>query len=271
MGNEVFICGRVGHDTLGNDLEAVLIHEGIKTDFLSQDRDAGTGTVTLAVDERAKYSTIVHEAANVRITKESVDAVFHDVDAGRLRLDCVYLTLESQREMVDYVIREAAKRDLFIFCDAAPHVRPLDTALLPLVSIVAPNQLEALAITGVEVKDEHGAEKAAEWLLDHGAQQVLITIGEQGALYQKAYDRKFERALSVKAIDEAGAGDAFRATFLHYLLRRDSIEDAMSHAAAAGAYAVTHFGSYSSMPSESQLEDFMRQLAHSSHEAGAKK
>ncbi|HUB94152.1 MAG TPA: PfkB family carbohydrate kinase [Verrucomicrobiae bacterium] len=256
MNNEVFICGQVGHDIMGSDLEAVLIHEGIKTDFLHQDKQSATGTVTLAVDHAAKYSTIVHEAANIRITKAAVDAVFREVDAGRLHPDCIYLTLEPQKTIVEYIIREAHKRQLFIFCDAAPHTRPLDAALLSMINIVAPNQLEAHAMTGITIDDEESAERAATKLSDHGAQQIVITLGDKGAYYQKDGKQVYEAALRVQATDEAGAGDAFRAIFVHELLHNKTVRSAMRRANEAGAYAVAHFGSYDSMPDSEHLKAF---------------
>jgi ribokinase len=260
LGDEIFICGRIGHDTMGSDLEAILIHEGIKTDFLQQDRQAITGTVTLAVDKRAKYSTIVHEAANVRITRQDVDRLFREVDAGRLRLDCVYVTLEPQKDMVDYIVREAAKRRLFVFCDAAPHIRPLDTELLPFINIVAPNQLEAQAITGLAVANRSSAAQAGDRLRQAGAKQVIITIGDKGAYYQDQQGSTFIKALRVPAIDEAAAGDAFRASFVHALIHKRPLATALEQASRAGAYAVTRFGSYDSMPTVAELKAFERQL-----------
>ncbi len=257
MGNEVFICGRLGHDSLGSDLESSLIYEGIKTDFLHQDAAAETGTVTLAVDKHAQFSTIVHEAANVLITKESVDALFHDVDAGKLQVDCIYLTLEQQPDIIDYVIREASKRKLFIFCDAAPHTRPLDDTLLPLVDILAPNQLEAKAMTDIDVRTGADAVDAIDSLSQKGAKQIILTMGKLGAQYRDAEGKLYAiKAVPVQAIDEAGAGDAFRAAFVHNILRNHNAPESLEAANAAGAYAVTHFGSYDSMPSLKQLAAF---------------
>jgi ribokinase len=260
MGNEVFICGRVGHDTMGNELEAALIHEGIKTDFLHQDPKADTGTVTLAVDIRAKFSTIVNEAANVHVTKKAVDALFREVDAGKLGLDCVYLTLEPQKEMVGYIIREAAKRNLFVFCDAAPYTRPLDAELLPLVDVVAPNQLEARAMTGIEVTNYKDAEEASAKLAKLGAKQTIITLGDHGAYFHGDNASQSVNALSVKAVDEAGAGDAFRAILVHELVQGQTMTAALKRATLAGAFAVTNFGSYDSMPTIDQLNDFAKNM-----------
>ena len=209
--------------------------------------------MSLAVNQRAKYSTIVNEAANILITQESVDEVFRQVDAGKVHFDCVYLTLEPQAEIVAYIIREAAARGLFIFCDAAPHTRPLDTTLLPLVTVVAPNQVETKAMTGITVNNFTDAEHAAEQLKNQGAQQVLITLGDHGSYLTDGEQSHSEKAKAAKAIDEAGAGDAYRAMFVHERIHGAPEVKAMKRATLAGAYAVTHFGSYDSMPTEAQL------------------
>jgi sugar/nucleoside kinase (ribokinase family) len=56
-----------------------------------------------------------------------------------------------------------------------------------------------------------------------------------------------------KAVDEAGAGDAFRAAFVTELLTSRNVEKALAFGTAAGAFAVTRLGSYDSMPGRDTL------------------
>jgi ribokinase len=257
LGNEVLLLGQIGHDSIGVDLEAVLIHEGVKTDFLARHQTYPTGTVVLAIDDNARYSTVVNEAANVHLDKETIDQLFKRIDAGQFKLDCLYLTLEPQPAAIEHIIREADKRNVFIFCDAAPHARPLDPKLLHLINIIAPNQIEAQAMTGVHVTSRETAEQAADIILKQGAREVIITLGAQGAYYTAGQgNSRFIPAYDVKAVDEAGAGDAFRAAFVTELLASNNTDKALDFGAKAGAFAVTRFGSYDSMPRSESLTLF---------------
>jgi ribokinase len=190
-----------------------------------------------------------------------VDKLFHEVDQDKLHLDCVYLTLEPQAEMVKYIIEEAARRHVFLFCDAAPHVRPLDLKLLPLIDIIAPNELEAKALTGITVQDRSSALQACQFLEAHGTSKCLITVGERGAYYYEAGLLTHIPAVQVQAIDEAGAGDAFRAAFVYELLRTKNTTAALEQGRLAGAHAVLHFGSYDSMPTREDLAVLTREAA----------
>lgn len=257
LGNEVFLCGSVGYDTLGNDLEIALTREGIRTDFLHRDPYHPTSVVALTVNERAKYTTVVDEAANVHVSKENVDEAFKAFDNHVLHIDSVYLTLEQPSETIEYIIREAKKRKLFVFCDAAPLYRPLNAELLSLVDVVVPNQQEAEAMTGIPVHDKVSARRAARKLLQQGAHDVVITLGDKGAFHASKNTSRFIKAQSVEAIDEAGAGDAFRASYLHSILHGGDVQTALRRANGAGAFAVARLGSYDSMPSSEELDAFI--------------
>lgn len=260
LGNDVMLLGHIGRDSLGGELDAVLLHENIVTDFVTRDELASTGTVSVAVDAQAKASTIVHEAANILATRAGVDRMFALVDAGKLHVDCLYITLETQPEAIDYVIREARKRGIFIFCDAAPHVRPLDPALLPLIDIVAPNQVEAEAMTGIAVHDAATARKAATKLIGvQHAREVIITLGDNGVYHQSADPAQSMGqlpAVKVDAVDELGAGDAFRAAFVTDFLQHHDRRAALSYGSRAGAFAATRFGTYDSLPTHDELKFF---------------
>ncbi len=257
LGNKVIMLGQLGHDSTAVDLEATLIYESINTDFISRNSAHPTGTVVLAVDKNAQYSTVVHEAANIQIELTHIDNFFKEIDHNTLKLDCLYLTLEAQPAAIDYIIREACKRNIFIFCDAAPHARPLNSQLLSLINIIAPNQIEAEAMTGIVVDDQAAAHQAAMDLTRKGARQTIITLGDQGVYWNSADSNSYcLPALPVKAIDEAGAGDAFRGAFISELLSSKNTINALRFGIRAGAFAVTRFGSYDSMPTHDELAFF---------------
>jgi hydroxymethylpyrimidine/phosphomethylpyrimidine kinase len=56
-------------------------------------------------------------------------------------------------------------------------VEALTRRLLPLAAVLTPNLPEAEALAGVEVRDEAGMARAAEWLLGLGARAVLLKGG----------------------------------------------------------------------------------------------
>ncbi|SEN46692.1 1-phosphofructokinase [Terribacillus saccharophilus] len=78
-------------------------------------------------------------------------------------------------------------------------------------------------------------QKAAEQLLERGAQRVLLSCGAQGALYCDSTQELAVNAPSGKIVNTACAGDTMLAAFAGRLMLGDSEEDALVYAAAAGS------------------------------------
>jgi bifunctional ADP-heptose synthase (sugar kinase/adenylyltransferase) len=71
-------------------------------------------------------------------------------------------------------------------------------------------------------------------------ENLIITLGERGALYQN----KIYRGDKVKVFDVVGAGDTFLAALTYYYLMTNNIHHAILFANKAAAIAVQHPGTY---------------------------
>ena len=113
-------------------------------------------------------------------------------------------------------------------------LRRVDVALL--------NEEEARALSG----ETHLA-RAAEKLLDQGANAVIIKKGEHGALYHSREERFITPAYPVTALmDPTGAGDSFAGGFLGLLARFDrqdgeALRQAMACGTAMASLAIESF------------------------------
>jgi sugar/nucleoside kinase (ribokinase family) len=113
-------------------------------------------------------------------------------------------------------------------------LRRVDVALL--------NEEEARALAG----ETHLA-RAAEKLLEQGANAVIIKKGEHGALYHSREERFITPAYPVMALtDPTGAGDSFAGGFLGLLARIDrqdgeALRQAMACGTAMASLAIESF------------------------------
>jgi sugar/nucleoside kinase (ribokinase family) len=113
-------------------------------------------------------------------------------------------------------------------------LRRVDVALL--------NEEEARALAG----ETHLA-KAADRLLDEGANAVIIKKGEHGALYHSREERFITPAYPVTALtDPTGAGDSFAGGFLGMLARCErhdggALRQAMACGTAMASLAIESF------------------------------
>jgi 1-phosphofructokinase len=83
--------------------------------------------------------------------------------------------------------------------------------------------------------DRAELQKAAEQLLERGAQRVLLSCGAQGALYCDSTQELAVNAPSGKIVNTACAGDTMLAAFAGRLILGDSEEEALVYATAAGS------------------------------------
>ncbi len=104
------------------------------------------------------------------------------------------------------------------------------------VGLLVPNVLEARALAGLA--DATAAARA----LAESFPEVVVTLGEEGALWTDGADVVRVAAEPADVVDTTGAGDAFAAGLLAARLRGDGPEQALSAGCALAARAVASTG-----------------------------
>ena len=83
---------------------------------------------------------------------------------------------------------------------------------------------------------------------------VVLTLGADGAYYQKESAPIYQPAIAAKAIDTTAAGDTFTGYFLAGIAAGDSVEKSLAQSAAAAAIAVSRPGAVPSIPWRHEVE-----------------
>jgi|BEDMetMinimDraft_2_1075160.scaffolds.fasta_scaffold01652_4 6-phosphofructokinase 2 len=103
------------------------------------------------------------------------------------------------------------------------------------------SELESLA--GAPLTAGPAVTAAARALLERGvAEEVVVSLGSEGALFVSAHETLTTPAFPVTATSTVGAGDSFLAGFLTARLEGQPPAAALRFANAAGAAAVSAFG-----------------------------
>ncbi len=254
LGLEVTFVGKVGTDAHGSALKQNLVREGVAAGFLQSDDHSQTGFAAITVESEGQNRIVVFPGANMAIREDDVARAF----TGSYR--AVMVNLEIPQSIVLTVCRLAREHDLPVILDAGP-VREFEFPRLSGLEIVSPNEVEARAITGIECRDARETERAARRLLEIAPSRfAVIKLGERGALL---YDPERNQArhipgYRVRAVDSTAAGDAFTAAMTAQYLRTGNLEQAIRFANAAGAISVTRLGAQPSLPSEQEVQAFIR-------------
>lgn len=133
-------------------------------------------------------------------------------------------------------------------------VRSYFSDLWDLIDIAFLNKGEAQTLTGATGR------AAAEYLLGRGLQEVVLTLGGEGAMLVNRNDSIEVPAHACDVVDTTGAGDTFMAVALASCALRGQRLDrqAIEHAAAAAAITVSRHGTRMAFPTISELERILK-------------
>jgi len=256
LGVRAAVCGRVGDDLLGDFVERDLRSREIDTDGVR--RTAGYGTSkTVIIPVAGEDRRFIHTfGANAALTARDIEPAA--LEAAEVVYIGGYLILPALHEdELAERLREARANGARIVLDVAVPVGqrlPPDAAslLLPLADYFVPNIDEARALTG-----ESDPRRQAERFLEHGANAVVIKLGEHGA-YVRSGEEAFEvLAPPVEVVEPSGAGDAFAAGLILGILEGWELERSVRFASVIGGSACTALGCWAGVFTRAQAEAFL--------------
>ncbi len=252
LGAQVMMMGRVGADDFGHALRTNLGMNNVDSAHVSDDQ-APTGVAIIEVDDRGQNTIVVASGANAYVSKADVESARPAITSA----DALIVQLEIPLEAVALALQIARESNIRTILNPAP-VQPLPSELFSLTDVVVPNETEAAQLTGVRVTDWASAEAAARVLKREGAQLVVVTLGDRGALALDGGAVRRVHPFPVQAIDATAAGDAFVAALTVALAERRSLDLALREASAAGALTTTKMGAQPSLPTRAEMEAFLK-------------
>jgi ribokinase len=255
LGAEVRMIGCVGQDRAGAQIREGLAQLGIGVDGLVTVSGTATATALILVDPDGQNQIGVALGANDRLTVEMASA--HE--ASIAWADVLLCQLETPLPVVRWGVESAKRHDVRTILNPAP-AQPLTDDLLGLVDFLTPNEVEAGALSGVEVHDVETAREAAERLLARGARRVIVTLGGLGALAHDDEAALHFPAFPVAVVDTTAAGDAFNGALAVGIAAGGGLEQAIPLAAAAAALTCTKRGAQDSLPRRAEVEGFLQSL-----------
>ncbi len=248
---------KIGKDPFGEMALGLYRDEGIDVIYVKRSADAPTGVGFIVVEAKSGQNCIVLDpGANELLTAADVSAA-----ADALKSAAVVLTqLEIPAEAAEAGLTIGRTAGAITILNPAP-VRPLRASLLGVVDVLTPNEMEAKVLAGRAPDDSIDPEIVAHELIRRGVKQVVMTLGENGALLVSSSGCNRFPAVPVRAMDTTGAGDAFNAGLATALAQGMSIEEAVQFAVTVGAMAVTKDGVIPSLPRRREVLEFSNQHA----------
>jgi ribokinase len=254
LGAHVDFVAKIGRDSFGDMALGLYRDEGIGIANVTQSAETPTGVGFIVVEAQSGQNCIVLDpGANELLTPADVSAA-----ASSLRSAAVVLTqLEIPVAAAETALSLGRMAGAVTILNPAP-VRPLPASLLELVDVLTPNETEARVLAGRAATSSVDPETVAHELIGRGVKQVVMTLGEQGALLVGGASCTFFPAVAVQAVDTTGAGDAFNAGLATALAQCASLAEAVQFAVITGAMAVTRGGVIPALPRRQEVLQFCR-------------
>ena len=243
IGGRPCFIGKVGNDAFGMQMISSLRQDGVDTANVTAEQNIASGIAMINVSPMGDNTIVVAPGANALVDSQFV---FDRLDRFE------HKTLLTQLEIPIETVRELVKREKDVILNPAP-APELSEDFYHGLAWITPNETETERLTDIRPDDEEDCRRAANWFLDHGVVNVVITLGARGSFFATSSNAMHCPTISVDSIDSTAAGDAFNGALAQFLNEGREPVNAILLANRAGALATTRMGAQTSLPRRDEL------------------
>ena len=270
LGMDAGFIGKVGADAFGDFLRETLQQNSVDTEYLIAGETSRTTLAFVATrsDGMKDITFYRHPGADIQLSADEIDTDYVQ-SAELFHYGSVSLSHSPSREATLAAIQAAKAGDARLSYDPNLRLMLWNNArdakrwiweVMPYADVVKISEEEWEFVTG-DADLAHGIES----ILELGVALLVVTLGERGCYYTNGTANGFVDGFRVDAVDTLGAGDAFVAAMLTQLmqhpdltsLEKVQLDAIMRYANAAGALATQKVGVIPSLPTPSDIENFL--------------
>lgn len=235
LGANVYMITCLGDDVYKemtiNNYEA----NNVNTDHIQLVKGA-SGVAPIWVDATGQNRIIVIPGANNEIDAQKAISSIEEIGDISVLVGQCEIPMEVNHEVFQY----AKSNSVTTIFNPAP-AKKLEREFLEHISWLIPNENEFELISGMEPNDQNFLKFNEEIPCN-----LIVTLGEKGAVLVDENKTHYFDAPSVNAIDTTGAGDSFIGTFAYELSESNSPESCIKKAVEKASQSVTKKGTQSS-------------------------
>ncbi len=216
----------------GTALRDGLENSGIGTSFVN----VKNGMTRINVKVRTKSETDIN-ANGPQISKEDIDELLKKLNSlnnGDILVLSGNVQSSLSSNFYETLMKHLSGKEIKFIIDAEKDA--LTSCLKHKPFLIKPNDKELSEIFGVEIKAHGDAAEYARKLKDMGAVNVLVSMGEKGAVLIDEFGKDhFISAHSGDIVNTVGAGDSMVAGFLAGYMEKSDYEYALRLGCACGS------------------------------------
>ncbi|MFQ7446654.1 1-phosphofructokinase, partial [Intestinibacter bartlettii] len=221
-----FVSGFTG-DYIINSLQEL----NLKSDFIK----VKEGFTRINVKVKSEEETEIN-GQGPKISEEELNQFYKVIDKlvdGDILILSGSIPSCLDERLYESIMKKVEDRDIKVIVDATKNL--LLNVLKYKPFLIKPNNHELAEMFNVELNSTEDVVFYARKLKEMGAQNVLISMGKDGALLVTENDEVFASSVAKgEVINSVGAGDSMVAGFIAGYLKSNSYEEALRLGAASG-------------------------------------
>lgn len=221
-----FVSGFTG-DYIINSLQEL----NLKSDFIR----VKEGFTRINVKVKSEEETEIN-GQGPKISEEELDQFFNVIDKlvdGDILILSGSIPSCLDERLYENIMKKVEDRDIKVIVDATKNL--LLNVLKYKPFLIKPNNHELAEMFNVELNSTEDVVFYARKLKEMGAQNILISMGKDGALLVTENDEVFASSVAKgEVVNSVGAGDSMVAGFVAGYLKSNSYEEALRLGAASG-------------------------------------
>ena len=225
-----FIAGFTGEELI-KKLEA----KGVKTDFVKVEE--GFTRINVKITSTSKVEETALNGMGPKITQKDIEELFNKLDKVTTE-DIVILSGSVPKNISKDIYREICKKlrkkEITFVVDSTQEL--LMSVLEYNPFLIKPNKEELEETLNCKISSKEDIVNAAKELRKLGAQNILVSLGKDGALLLTKEDNVlYSKAPEGKIVNTVGSGDSMVAGFLAGYYKTKDYEYALKTGVAAGS------------------------------------
>lgn len=242
----VFFACKIGKDHFAQYAKQYFNSSGVHFIYFESEVEMTGYALVLVSEEDGENMVVISKGANCDFSKDNIDSLKDII----IDSDVVLLQLETNIAAVKWVIDIAKTNGSKIIVNCAPYTSEF-ASLASGIDILTANKIDAIKMTGVEIKNVNDASNALGIMKMMGVDIPIITMGLDGVVYLDDGKIFHLPCYPSVAIDTTGAGDAFNGALAAAISAGVELKRSIQLAASYASLSVERLGA-SNMPSLNQ-------------------
>ncbi|GHH99915.1 carbohydrate kinase [Neobacillus kokaensis] len=218
-----------------------------------------TGTFTTLLDITGES---IVSMADMNIYEKLTISMFEEKWSYITTATAVFLDTNIPEECISYIIKRCSDEKIPIYIDPVSSVK---AGKLPIrldgVELLVPNRKEAEILADTVIDSIQDCQSACEKIRQRGVQNVIITLGDQGAYYFSSEESGHLPPFKTDVVDVTGSGEAFASCAIYGIMNGESLVSACKLGLAGAALTLQTEKSISSFLKPEKLHEIVKEFS----------